>query len=171
MADEEGSGLRDRIARQSEDALGKLAQDLLENPLVNSAITRAFSARERAAHAQEAAMGALNIPSAADIERLTKRLRSVSQRLEGVEDRLDAVQAGVDRLAGQIEAVGREPGFTDRLAGIEAQLARLVSELGGAPAPVHRSQERLAVDAPAPAKKKPAAAKKPAAKKPAAKKK
>jgi hypothetical protein len=159
MSDEEGAGLRDRIARQSEDALGKLAQDLLENPLVNGAITRAFSARERAAHAQEAAMGALNIPSAADIERLTKRLRSVSQRLEGVEDRLDAVHAGVDRLAAQLEAVAREPGIADRLAGIEAQLARLTSELGGAPAGVHRSQERLAVDGPAPAAKKPAARK------------
>ena len=36
-------------------------------------------------------MGALNLPSAADIERLTRRLRSVSQRLEGIED-------GVERL-------------------------------------------------------------------------
>ena len=36
-------------------------------------------------------MGALNIPSAADIERLTRRLRSVSLRLEGIEE-------GVDRL-------------------------------------------------------------------------
>jgi CRP-like cAMP-binding protein len=88
MADD---GLRDRLAKQGEDALGKLAQELLENPLVNGAISRAFEAREKASQAQEAAMGALNIPSAADVERLTRRLRSVSQRLEGIED-------GVDRL-------------------------------------------------------------------------
>ena len=31
-------------------------------------------------------MGALNLPSASDIERLTRRLRGVSQRLEGIED-------------------------------------------------------------------------------------
>jgi chromosome segregation ATPase len=161
MADEDGEGLRERIARQGEDALGKLAQDLLENPLVNSAITRAFSAREHAVHAQEAAMGALNIPSAADVERLTKRLRSVSQRLEGVEERLDAVQEGVERLNAQL---GEAAGIGDRLASIEAQLSRLSLELGGSPASVHRSQERLAVDAPPPAKKKPAA-RKPAAKK------
>ncbi len=37
-------------------------------------------------------MGALNIPSAADIERLTRRLRSVSQRLEGIEDSLDRLE-------------------------------------------------------------------------------
>src|SRR3954447_26441066 len=89
MTDSEG--LREKLARSSEDAMGKLAQDLLENPLVNGAISRAFEARERAVQAQEAAMGAFNIPSAADIERLTRRLRSVSQRLEGIED-------GVDRL-------------------------------------------------------------------------
>src|SRR5215210_3963392 len=75
MADD---GLRDRLAKQGEDALGKLAQDLLENPLVNGAISRAFEAREKATQAQEAALGALNIPSAADVERLTRRLRSVS---------------------------------------------------------------------------------------------
>jgi uncharacterized coiled-coil protein SlyX len=161
MADEDGEGLRERIARQSEDALGKLAQDLLENPLVNSAITRAFSAREHAVHAQEAAMGALNIPSAADVERLTKRLRSVSQRLEGVEERLDAVQDGVDRLNAQLAEAA---GIGDRLASIDAQLSRLSLELGGSPSAVHRSQERLAVDTPPPAKKKPAA-RTPAAKK------
>jgi CRP-like cAMP-binding protein len=171
MAEEDGAGLRDRLTRQGEDALGKLAQDLLENPLVNSAITRAFSAREHAVHAQEAAMGALNIPSAADVERLTKRLRSVSQRLEGVEERLDGVQAGVDRLGDRLEALGRgaEPGVADRLAGVETQLAKLVSELShvstaldAGPAPVPREQERLAVDQPAP---KPAARKRAAAKK------
>ena len=163
MADDtgEGEGLRDRIARQGEDALGKLAQDLLENPLVNSAITRAFAARERAAHAQEAAMGALNIPSAADVERLTKRLRSVSQRLEGVEERLDAVQDGVDRLNGQLASAAS---VGDRLASIEAQLSRLTAQLGGSAESVHRSQERLAVDSPPPAKKTPAA-RPPAAKK------
>jgi septal ring factor EnvC (AmiA/AmiB activator) len=160
MADDDGEGLRGRIGRQSEEALGKLAQDLLENPLVNTAITRAFSAREHAVHAQEAAMGALNIPSAADVERLTKRLRSVSQRLEGVEEQLDAVQQGVDRLNAQL---GEAAGIGDRLAGIEAQLSRLSVELGGSPS-VHRSQERLAVDSPPPAKKKPAA-RRPAAKK------
>ena len=97
--------VRDKLARSSEDALGKLAQDLLENPLVNGAISRAFEARERAVQAQEAAMGALNIPSAADIERLTRRLRSVSQRLEGIED-------GVDRLDQRLQT----PAIDERLA-------------------------------------------------------
>src|SRR6187401_1362520 len=125
MADEDG-GLRDRLSKQGEEALGKLASDLLENPLINSAITRAFSAREKAVHAQEAAMGALNLPSAADIDRLTRRLRTVGTRLEGIEESLDRLQEGVDRLSDRLEAVGRgsEPGIADRVAAIEGQLSK-----------------------------------------------
>lgn len=104
-----GDGLRERLTRQGEDALGRLAQDLLENPLINGAIARAFEAREKAAAAQEVAFGALNIPSAADIERLTRRVRSLSQRLEGIED-------GVDRL-------------DERLAGVQASLDEVAREL------------------------------------------
>jgi CRP-like cAMP-binding protein len=144
--------VRDKLARSSEDALGKLAQDLLENPLVNGAISRAFEARERAVQAQEAAMGALNIPSAADIERLTRRLRSVSQRLEGIED-------GVDRLDQRLQT----PAVDERLSAIEGHLAALSAELGSLsaaldarPATQPREQERLEVDAKPKAKAKPA---------------
>ena len=175
MADDDGSSLRDRLSRQSEEALGKLASDLLENPLVNSAITKAFSAREKAASAQEAAMGALNLPSAADIDRLTRRLRTVGTRLEGIEEALDRLQDGVDKLAARLEAAGRssDPGLADRVAAIEGQLSKLVNEVGhvsdaidARPVVVHREQERLAVDEAHPAKAKPkAAAKKAAAKK------
>src|SRR3954453_757076 len=125
----EGSeGMRDRLTRQSEDALGKLAQDLLENPVVSGAITRAFGARERAVQAQEAAMGALNIPSAADLERLTRRLRSVSQRLEGIED-------GVDRLDARLEALNGSTAVEQRLTATEASLDKLSKEL----AAVHKA--------------------------------
>src|SRR5436853_2964342 len=111
MADETSEeGLHKRIARQGEDALGKLAQDLLENPLLTGALGRAFDAREKAAQAQEVAMGALNIPSASDIERLTRRLRSVSYCLEGIED-------GVARLDRTLAAGGVEA----RLSAIEEQ--------------------------------------------------
>jgi hypothetical protein len=151
------TGLRDKIARQGEDALGKIAQELLENSLVNSAIARAFEARERASAAQEAAMGALNIPSAADMERLTRRLRSVSQRMEGIEE-------AVDRLDQRVASGG----IDDRLSSIESQLSKLAleisnlaSSLDAAPAPLPREQERLKVDEPAaPAPRRRAAKKK-----------
>src|SRR4051795_12199256 len=92
MAREDQQSFVDRLSRQGEEALGKIAEELIANPVVNGAITRAFEAREKAVQAQEAAMGALNIPSAADIERITRRLRSVSQRLEGIEDALDRLE-------------------------------------------------------------------------------
>jgi chromosome segregation ATPase len=160
-----GESLRDRLARQGEDTLGKLAQELLENPIVSGTISRAFEARERASQAQEAAMGALNLPSAADIERLTRRLRSVSQRLEGIED-------GVDRLDGRLEGLNQAAARAtadDRLAAIESQLAKLTGELHALhasldhiPPPVPREQERLEVDEPAPAPApKPTPARKP----------
>src|SRR5690349_8985490 len=113
---EDPEGLRHRITRQGEESLGKLAQDLLENPLVHGAIARAFEAREKAVQAQEVAMGALNIPSAADVERLTRRLRSVAQRLEGIED-------GVDRLDGRLAALAGTADLETRLGSIEAAVA------------------------------------------------
>jgi chromosome segregation ATPase len=118
-AESSSEGLRERIARQGEDALGKLAQDLLENPLVSGALTRAFEAREKASAAQEAAMGALNIPSAGDMERLTRRLRSVSQRLEGIEEAVDRLD---DRIASRPEGA-----LEERLAAIERHLEGLAS--------------------------------------------
>ena len=158
-----GDTLRDRITSKGEDALGKLAQDLLENPLITNAIGRAFDAREKAVSAQETAMSALNLPSAADLERLTRRLRSVSQRIEGLED-------GVDRLDRRFETVANAAvPPDDRLAAIETQLAKLAAEVGNlasaldsAPAQQPREQERLAVDDAA-RKPKAAAAKKRAA--------
>jgi hypothetical protein len=106
--------LRERLQRQGEETLGRVAQELLESPLVHNAIARAFDAREKAVQAQEAAMGALNLPSAADLERLTRRVRSLSQRLEGIED-------GVDRLDERLASL---PG-----AGIEARLAAIEESL------------------------------------------
>src|ERR1700739_2625626 len=89
-------GIRGRVTKQGEEAIGKLAQDLLKSPLVNGTLTAAFDARERASRAQELAMSALNLPSAADLDRLTRRLRSVSQRIEGLEEGLDRIAERLD---------------------------------------------------------------------------
>ena len=113
-----GEGLKGRMTRSGEEAVGKLAQDLLENPVVSGALSRAFETRERAVRAQELAMGALNLPSASDLERLTRRLRNVSQRLEGIEDGLDRLE---DRLRRSESAATLE----QRLAHIEQLLERL----------------------------------------------
>lgn len=111
-------GFKERMTRQGEEAIGKLAQELLDNPVISGALSAAFETRERAMRAQEAAMGALNLPSASDLERLTRRLRGVSQRLEGIED-------GLDRLEDRIGAIGNSKPIEDRLDAIEATLTRL----------------------------------------------
>lgn len=111
----EDKGLRERMTRQGEEAIGRLAQELLDNPMVSGALSRAFETRERAVRAQEVAMGALNLPSASDLERLTRRLRGVSQRLEGIED-------GLDRLEQRIEGLGTQSAVEQRLAAIEERL-------------------------------------------------
>ena len=76
---------------RGEQAIGDLAQALLENPMFSNALGAAFGAREKAVEAQHAAMGALNLPTAGEVERLERRLRSVSERLEAVEDQLDRI--------------------------------------------------------------------------------
>ncbi|HET7121604.1 MAG TPA: hypothetical protein VFI17_10220 [Solirubrobacterales bacterium] len=85
LEDQEQDGLRAR----SEQALGELAQALIENPTLHNAVTAALGAREKAIEAQQAAMAALNLPSAGDVERLERRLRAISQRLEDVEEQID----------------------------------------------------------------------------------
>ena len=89
-------------------------------------------------------MGALNLPSAADIERVTRRLRSVSQRLEGIEDSIDRLD---ERVAGATSGSADQ-----RLARIEGRLEEMARDLAAlselvAPGeePMPRAQERLTV--------------------------
>src|SRR5688500_6170906 len=121
-APEQDQSFVDRISRQGEEALGKIAEELISNPVINGAIARAFEAREKAVQAQEAAMGALNLPSAADIERVTRRLRSLSQRLEGIED-------AIDRLEERVAGTGKASSPDDRLARIEARLDEITQDI------------------------------------------
>jgi chromosome segregation ATPase len=148
---DDDEGIRDRISRQGEEALGRIAEELAGNPLVIGALHRAFEAREKASQAQEAAMGALGIPSAADIERLTRRLRSVSQRLEGIEDAVDRLD---ERLASIDERLGKTTARAGRAKKQESdprldEIARDLAALRAAVAPGDesppRAQERLKV--------------------------
>ena len=95
--EDEQDGLRAR----SEQALGELAQALIENPTLHNAISAAFGAREKAIEAQQAAMSALNLSSATDVERLERRVRSLSERLEDLEEQ-------IDRISRDLGAIRRE---------------------------------------------------------------
>jgi chromosome segregation ATPase len=140
-APEQDESFVEKMSRQGEEALGRIAEELIANPVVNGAITRAFEAREKAVQAQEAAMGALNLPSAADIERVTRRLRSLSQRLEGIEDAIDRLEERLASVAGQESNAAVEQRL-DEIARDLAALRESVSPSGG---PMPRAQERLTV--------------------------
>ena len=99
--EDEQNGLHDEqdgLRARSEQAIGELAQALIDNPTLHNAISAAFGAREKAIEAQQAAMGALNLSSATDLERLERRLRSFSQRLEEVEEQIDDLSREVGSL-------------------------------------------------------------------------
>ena len=145
MDDPQDPGIKQRLQRQGEEALGKLAEELAGNPMVTGALQRAFEAREKAVAAQNVAMGALNIPSAADIERLTRRLRSVSQRLEAIEDTLDRVEERMGNVAATAAEVGQDDQVLARLEEVARDIAALREALAPGDGPVPRAQERLSV--------------------------
>jgi chromosome segregation ATPase len=95
---------QDSLRARSEQAIGELAQALLDSQVLENAVAAAFGAREKALEAQQAALAALNLPSAGEVERLERRLRSVSQRLEEVEDELDRVSREMSGLRRKLAA-------------------------------------------------------------------
>lgn len=107
---------QDGLRARSEQAIGELAQALLDSHVLENAVAAAFGAREKALEAQHAAMAALNLPSAGDLERLERRLRSVSQRLDEMEDELDRVSREVGGLRREL-AVERRRGAVDEAEG------------------------------------------------------
>lgn len=102
--DNEQDGLRAR----SEQAIGELAQALIDNPTLHNAISAAFGAREKAIEAQQAAMSALNLPSATDVERLERRLRSFSQRVEDLEEQIDELSRELGAMRRKAAANGKD---------------------------------------------------------------
>jgi hypothetical protein len=92
MAYENDEEYRESLRERSEQAIGELAQTFLDSQVLENALGAAFGAREKAVEAQHAAMSALNLPSAGEIERLERRVRSLSQRLDEVEDELDRLR-------------------------------------------------------------------------------
>ena len=101
LSEDDNSGLRSKISSGGEDAIGNIAQALLENPVFNSALATALGAGEKAVQAQRSAMGALNLPAATDVERLERRVRSVSERVEAIEDRIDEIARDLATLRRQ----------------------------------------------------------------------
>jgi hypothetical protein len=104
-----GSVKRGRGSSLRDEALGELTQFLLDNPWINQALQVAFGARERASAASASAMRNLNLPTAGDVERLTRRVRAYSERLEGVEDKLDELSRELTALRRRLDELAAQP--------------------------------------------------------------
>jgi glycosyltransferase A (GT-A) superfamily protein (DUF2064 family) len=89
---------QESLRARSEQAIGELAQALLDSQALENAVAAAFGAREKALEAQHAAMAALDLASASDVERVERRLRSISQRLDEVEDQVDRIARDVGEI-------------------------------------------------------------------------
>jgi predicted RNase H-like nuclease (RuvC/YqgF family) len=108
---------QESLRARSEQAIGELAQALLDSNVLENAVAAAFGAREKALEAQHAALAALNLPSAGEVERLERRLRSVSQRLEEVEDEFDRLSRELSGLRRQLAADREKDASADATEG------------------------------------------------------
>ena len=80
---------RDDSRSRGSDTVGELTNALLDNPIFKQALSSALAVGETATQAQRRAMDAIGLPSADDLGRIERRLRSLSDRLEKLEDQLD----------------------------------------------------------------------------------
>jgi chromosome segregation ATPase len=104
-AEENGmGGDGESLRARSEQAIGEIAQALIDSPTLHNALQAAFGAREKAIEAQHAALSALNLPSAGDVERLERRLRSFSGRLEDMEEQVDDLTREIGALRRKLAA-------------------------------------------------------------------
>jgi uncharacterized coiled-coil protein SlyX len=129
------------LSDRAERLIGVAARGLLDSPLLGEALGRALAARSKATQAQEAAIGVLGVPSAAAVERLARRVRSLSDRLGAVEDALARIESSMRRQADQADA--RMQRVERQLAAIARALEDLAAAQPDEPVAVSRYQETL----------------------------
>ena len=83
---------------QVTEQVSKALEPLVDQPLTQRLLTEASALRDRTLRAQEATLAALNLPTAADLAKLERRIRSLSDAVGGLGDRLDRLEAQVRRL-------------------------------------------------------------------------
>jgi hypothetical protein len=129
------------FSERAERLIGTAARGLLQSPVLGDALGRALAARSKASQAQEAAIGLLGVPSAGDVERLTRRVRSLSDRLASVEDSLARIESAMRRQTDQIDA--RMQRIERQIIGVARALEALETARPDEPPSVSRDQETL----------------------------
>lgn len=113
------------------ERLARALEPLVDQPIAQRLLTEASAARDRTLRLQEATLGALNLPTANDLARLERRLRSLTDGLERVEDHLDRVDARVRS--------SQQPSDIPELESLRKEIAELRKDLHK---PVKRSPSK-----------------------------
>jgi hypothetical protein len=98
-----------------------IGESLVEQPAVQGLLGQLSTWGERTARVQEAALGALGLPTAVGVSKLERRVRGVSERLERLEDHLDRLSGQMARGAAPDRAALGE--LTAEIAAMRATLA------------------------------------------------
>ena len=83
---------------QVSEQVTKALEPLVDQPLTQRLLTEASALRDRTVRAQEATLAALNLPTAADLAKLERRIKSLSDALGDITDRLDRLETQVRRM-------------------------------------------------------------------------
>lgn len=77
----------------------ELLNEVLSNPVTKTAMGRVQDARDTALATQDALLGLLNLPTAADVDTILHRVKSLSQRLEMLEDAIENLNRSTATIA------------------------------------------------------------------------
>lgn len=83
---------------QVSEQVTKALEPLVDQPLTQRLLAEASALRDRTVRAQEATLAALNLPTAADLAKLERRIKSLSDALGDITDRLDRLETQVRRM-------------------------------------------------------------------------
>lgn len=81
-----------------------LFEPLADQPVARDLLSVASAARDYALRAQETALGALSLPTANDVAKLERRLRSMTDGLSRLEDQVDRIESRLRRLEQTVKA-------------------------------------------------------------------
>lgn len=72
--------------------------DNVTGPIAQRLLAEASAVRDRTLRVQEATLGVLNLPTAEEVQRLERRLRSATEDIARLEDLVDRLEARVRTL-------------------------------------------------------------------------
>lgn len=74
-----------------------ILEPLVDQPITQRLLSEASALRDRTIRMQEATLAALNLPTAADLAKLERRLRGLSDAVARLDEHLDRVEARIRR--------------------------------------------------------------------------